>query len=767
MLFHGVVSAIKEKGAVVSFYAGVRGYVRIGELWYVFCYTLAVTQTSGDVQLSCFSLSPSDAYVKMPSEVVTVGQTVRCRILSVDPKNKRMQISLKDVLTLPELGDSDHNVQSGADEMEETNKKKKEKLTKIRKVEHLAATYETLKEGSTVPGRVTRVRPEIGLSVLLGENLHGSVPLTEIADEFTTEPTAGFKPGDDLTFHVIKVDKENGRVCLSLRPSRVNGTGDAVDPVVENAKDVKRGSVCRGYVFRHLENGVLVSVGRNVRAHVDKHQVAEKPSENWKADVPLGALVKGKVTAFKDGKLYMSLKSGIVEKLKKKNKKVQKEQKDVRAGDDNENEVEGKNRDRDAAMPGITVADIPAVASSRKASHPVHALEVKAGFRWDGEDDPEDEDDDDAASVASAVESDATDGDDESDMDGSRKRKKRQKKKAPTSADLVARAQAESEASDLTRAPQVAADHERLLVGSPNSSYLWINYMAFQLHLSEVDKARAVGERALKTINFREGQERMNVWVAMMNLEDRYGDEGTLDAVVKRAAQAADPKHVYLALVKVFDRGEKLEVRLSGRLALFFCGESGPLSRLSMVLTAPPDLPSFRTPKRFSPSSRRNSTPRVRFGSYTVNSSTSTMTTTAPANCSSEASKACRSTNLVRILPPPPPPFNKKDIKAILKFAQMEYRLGDIERGRTLFEGMLTTHPKRVDLWNVYLDKEMRLNDKDFVRRLFQRITGLHISSKKMKHFFKRWLAYEKQHGDETSQAAVKEAAVRYVESKV
>ena len=48
-----------------------------------------------------------------------------------------------------------------------------------------------------------------------------------------------------------------------------------------------------------------------------------------------------------------------------------------------------------------------------------------------------------------------------------------------------------------------AADFERELMGSPNSSYLWIKYMAFQISLGEVDKARAIADQALQRIHYR------------------------------------------------------------------------------------------------------------------------------------------------------------------------------------------------------------------------------------------------------------------------
>lgn len=36
----------------------------------------------------------------------------------------------------------------------------------------------------------------------------------------------------------------------------------------------------------------------------------------------------------------------------------------------------------------------------------------------------------------------------------------------------------------------------------------------------------------------------------------------------------------------------------------------------------------------------------------------------------------------------------------------LEYRLGDAERGRTIFEGIVDSHPKRWDLWSIYIDME-------------------------------------------------------------
>lgn len=46
-------------------------------------------------------------------------------------------------------------------------------------------------------------------------------------------------------------------------------------------------------------------------------------------------------------------------------------------------------------------------------------------------------------------------------------------------------------------------DFDRLVMGSPDSSLIWIRYMAFFLQRGDVSKARAVAERALKTISVK------------------------------------------------------------------------------------------------------------------------------------------------------------------------------------------------------------------------------------------------------------------------
>ena len=55
----------------------------------------------------------------------------------------------------------------------------------------------------------------------------------------------------------------------------------------------------------------------------------------------------------------------------------------------------------------------------------------------------------------------------------------------------------------------------------------------------------------------------------------------------------------------------------------------------------------------------------------------------------------------------------------IRKFAQLEFRHGSVERGKTLFENLVTTYPRRTDIWSVYIDVCIKFGDIDQARWQF------------------------------------------------
>lgn len=58
------------------------------------------------------------------------------------------------------------------------------------------------------------------------------------------------------------------------------------------------------------------------------------------------------------------------------------------------------------------------------------------------------------------------------------------------------------------------------------------------------------------------------------------------------------------------------------------------------------------------------------------------------------------------------------------RFAQNEFEHGSVERGRSVFEGLMASYPKRLDLWNVYFDKEVKAGDLRAARNLLERLVS-------------------------------------------
>lgn len=269
-----------------------------------------------------------------------------------------------------------------------------------------------------------------------------------------------------------------------------------------------------------------------------------------------------------------------------------------------------------------------------------------------------------------------------------------------------------------SNAPTTSAEYEQLVLASPNSSFVWIKYMAFLISLGELDHARTIAERAIKTIHFREEGEKFNVWVAWLNAENMYGTEESTLQLLHRAMTHTDAKRLYLAAVDIFDRTDK-----------------GPLveqcfKAMCRKFSEAPDI-------------------WLRLIRYKLSKS------------DAEGAKKALDRALQAL-----PPAEHTGMAS--QSAVLEFKIGDPERARSIFEGILANYPRRIDLWGVYLDQEVsRGGDQNRVRALFERATHLTLPAKKMKFFFKKYLEYEKQHGDAAGVEHVKKRAMEFVESAV
>jgi rRNA biogenesis protein RRP5 len=110
--------------------------------------------------------------------------------------------------------------------------------------------------------------------------------------------------------------------------------------------------------------------------------------------------------------------------------------------------------------------------------------------------------------------------------------------------------------------PQSSSDFERLLLGSPNSSYLWIRYASFYVQLSDISRAREILRRSLEIIHFREEKERFNIWISLMNLECAFGDSQKLEQIFQEASRANDSKTIHLRLASIHQQAGNFEVQI-------------------------------------------------------------------------------------------------------------------------------------------------------------------------------------------------------------
>ena len=107
-------------------------------------------------------------------------------------------------------------------------------------------------------------------------------------------------------------------------------------------------------------------------------------------------------------------------------------------------------------------------------------------------------------------------------------------------------------------APTSVNDFERLLVADYDQSYLWIQYMAFMLENLDADAARRVSERAVKQVSMTAEDDKLNLWIAYMNLESKFGTEKQLQEVVKRALDVNDRRKVYIQLISIYRANGKV-----------------------------------------------------------------------------------------------------------------------------------------------------------------------------------------------------------------
>jgi small subunit ribosomal protein S1 len=183
----GKISNIVDFGAFVDL-EGIDGLIHISEL--------------------------SWSHVNHPSEVVSIGDTVRVKVLDIDRDRQRISLGLKQTQEDP-----------------------------------WQRVLNEYKEGDVVDGKVTKI-VAFGAFVQILPGVEGLVHISELAQHHVESPAEVVRPGDELKVKILEVDDTRRRLSLSVK--RVEGqelptrevTEDVViedvpEPEVEAAPDAE------------------------------------------------------------------------------------------------------------------------------------------------------------------------------------------------------------------------------------------------------------------------------------------------------------------------------------------------------------------------------------------------------------------------------------------------------------------------------------------------------------------------------------------------
>lgn len=850
-----VVSKILDKGCIVDLFGGLRAFVPQSEASQSYVANLNdiffvgkpvdVRITDVDEGRSKLVASVRQALpTAVAAEKLEVGTAVNGIVQQVHAEQVVVTLVPSQLTALLSLSNLSNHRGMGVDELRSALKtgeklddlvvvsknptsgllivaNKREKVTKpATGISNAARSFDDLTVGDVLPGRVISVTPN-GAMLRIGKTIRGRVAPTDQSDDLSRAAGEGsLKVDDNVLCCILDVDAANRTVDLSTRKSRTAPEEKIkpVDPEITDISSLKEGQRIRGLVRRVAENGVFVSLGRNVVARVMIKELFDEFVKDWKSRFVVNQLVTGKVLSVTNGKVELTLRTkarkgataaklrisdftegqkvtAVVKKVETYGLFLRIDGSDV-SGLCHRSEIsDDKKADVSQALKGFREGDqVRAVITqvdkeknrcnfSIKASHFDEdfkgAEDVEMAEDEEDEDDDEDEDEDDEAEgddddhdeeeeedEAEDDEDDEDANDDEEDeikllgsddevMDGaeteeeidtapagSSKAQKRVSTAGPSlsvggfdwtggaegaGSDSDSDSDVEEEKSkpskgkkramDLAAStagedrPESASEFERALLASPNSSFLWIQYMSFMLQLHEVAKARSIGRQALERINFREEEEKLNVWMALVNLELGFGTEESADKVFKEAAQYNDARTVHLryadALVQAGKPADEVYKRLLKKFSAF------------------PDS-------------------WAKYAEYHLKRG------------EVEAARALLPRSLQSL-------DKSKHLEMTQKFAVLEFKYGEAERGKTLFEGILDRYPKRLDVWNVYVDQVAKAGDIGAVRVLVERALGRKMTAKRAKFVFKKWLSVESRIGDAAGAEKAKTRAREWV----
>ncbi|CAG9531341.1 unnamed protein product [Cercopithifilaria johnstoni] len=567
----------------------------------------------------------------------------------------------------------------------------------------LKETRKTFEHGDRVTGRVVGIaQSPSSVTLELTNNQRAILTLTSITDNYLKahEAVKRYELNQIYNVQLLRFDSDKGG-WLAVTESRYNFSKKPENTLYLNETDIEIGSKLQAFVTSALDDAhIFVEISPGISGCITKSQkLPLKPDD----------LITVRIShVFPDGGLKVEFVDLIAEGSIEK--RPRKRQISVGSGSDITVDLTRKKsraagyvatHSKENEPPQVTLVEAklpePGFDWSLKGFTPAEFASVgQIGEKMN-------------APVSTLIAKDESIAD---NIDERSKPKTKEELQIEEEKKLVNR---ERKILETNWIPDNTNDFDRLVAGTPNSSILWIRYITFFLERNNVEEARAIAERALSVINFREEDEIFNVWTAYLNLEGNFGTSESLKAVFDNAIKNTDALKMYKQMVKIYQNlGKKQETD----------------DLLDEML------------KRF-----RHDDLDVWFiyGQHLLE-------TKRPEIARNLMKKA------INCLP------RKHHITILSRFAQLEFKYGDMEQSKTIFENILNSYPKKTDIWTVYIDLLIKAKKIDDARQLLERVTALKLSTHKIRLFFKKWVDLEQRHGDEKQQNNARERALQYLQ---
>ena len=161
-----------------------------------------------------------------------------------------------------------------------------------------AALFETIAVGSKIAGTVSRLT-DFGAFVDLG-GVDGLIHISEMSWGRISNPREVLKEGQEVEVFVLDVDKEKGKISLSLKDADKNPWKLAADKYAV-------GSIVEGKVVRMVPFGAFVELEPGVDGLVHISQIANKHVVKPEDELKVGEIINVKVLEVNSDQKKISL----------------------------------------------------------------------------------------------------------------------------------------------------------------------------------------------------------------------------------------------------------------------------------------------------------------------------------------------------------------------------------------------------------------------------------------------------------------------------